>query len=81
MNRERIGDVVLGVTMVLLGTVPAGLVATGRAELLVAGDTFIPPPLGTVLVAFFTLCGLVLAAAGVNVLRHGRSDSDSGSLY
>lgn len=67
--------------MVLLGTVPAGLVATGRAELLVAGDAFVPAALGTVLVAFFALCGLVLAAAGVNVLRHGRADSGSRSLY
>ena len=67
--------------MVRLGAVPAGLLATGRAELLIAGDGGVPAALSTAVVAFFTLSGVVLAAAGANVLRHGQSESGSRSFF
>ena len=82
MNQRRIGDVFLGVTMVLIGIAPLGLTLTGRGHLM-AGYGFggISGNLNTVLVLVFILCGLFLAVSGANIIRNGRSESDTTSLY
>ncbi len=69
--------------MVPIGVIPLGFVATGRAQLVVAGYSLGASSgfLGTALIAIFTLCGLILAAAGVNVVRDGRPESNSTSLH
>ncbi|MFC6723272.1 hypothetical protein ACFQE1_02455 [Halobium palmae] len=82
-DEERVGDIVLGVTMVLIGVTPVGLIATGQVELVVAGyglgtDS---ETLNTALISVFTLCGLVLTVAGYNVAKYGRSESTPPSLY
>ncbi|MFC7131448.1 hypothetical protein [Haloferax chudinovii] len=82
MNQRRIGDIFLGVTMVLIGIAPLGLTLTGRGHLIAGyGFDVISGTINTVLVVVFIVCGLVLAVAGANVVRNGRSESDSSSLY
>ncbi|WP_313692325.1 hypothetical protein [Halorarum halobium] len=82
VNQRRIGDVLLGVTMILIGGVPLGLTLTGRGHLM-AGDGFgaLSGTLNTLLVVGFVVCGLVVAAAGVIVVRNGRSGSETTSLH
>lgn len=79
MDRGRIGDVVLGVTMVLLGAAPLELVVTGRTELVAAGCGLggFPRNLSTIFAITSTVCGLISAVAGINVVRYGGSDSTS----
>mgnify|MGYP006295636339 CR=1 FL=1 len=78
----RIGDLILGTLMILLGFIPAGFflfewVPTTQF----ASDFGIvthSPLLNHVLVQFvLSLCGLVLAAAGVFTIKYGRSDLGS----
>ena len=82
MNQRRIGDIFLGVTMAVIGVVPLGLALTGRGHL-IAGYGFgaTSETLDTLVVVICISCGLVLAVAGVNVVRNGRSESDTASLY
>ncbi|WP_251341799.1 hypothetical protein [Haloplanus halophilus] len=82
MNQRRIGDIFLGVTMILIGIAPLGLALTGREHLIAGyGVDVISGTLNTVLVVVFIVCGLVLAVAGANVVKNGRSESESSSLY
>ena len=83
MKRDRIRDIILGTTMTLIGIVPIGLIATGRGWLMVEGMGLqnISRNFSIVLIAAFTFCGLVLAVAGFKVVRYGRSESDTTSLY
>lgn len=82
MNQRRIGDILLGVTMVLIGIAPLGLALTGRGNLIVGyGFDGISGTLTTVLVVVFIVCGSVLAVAGANVVKNGRSESERSSLY
>jgi hypothetical protein len=82
MNQRRIGDVFLGVTMVLIGVAPLGFALTGWGGLM-ADNRFsaISGNLKTLLGVVFIVSGLVLAVTGVNVVRNGRSESDTPSLY
>ena len=82
MNQRRIGDVFLGVTMVLIGVAPLGFALTGWGDL-TAGNGFsaISGNLKTLVGMVSIVFGLVLATAGVNVVRNGRSESDTHSLY
>ncbi|MGQ3331054.1 hypothetical protein [Halorubrum sp. FL23] len=82
MNQRRIGDIFFGVTMVLIGVAPLGFALIGWGDLM-AGNGFgaISGDLKTLLGVVFIAFGLVLAVAGVNVVRNGRSESDTPSLY
>jgi hypothetical protein len=82
MNQKRIGDIFLGVTMVVIGIAPLGFALTGRGYLTAGyGLGSLSGGLNTLLVVIFIVCGLVLAVAGVNVVRNGRSETDTTSLY
>ena len=82
MDQRRIGDIFLGMTMVLVGIAPLGLALTGRGHLIADyGFGAISGNLNTLLVVVFIVCGLILAVSGVNVVRNGRSESDTTSLY
>ncbi len=83
MNRERIGDVVLGVTAISIGAVPLGLVATGRTELVVSGYGLgtLGGTLDAILGGVLALCGSVLVASGLFVIRYGRTDRNSTTIY
>jgi hypothetical protein len=77
MNHERVGDVVLGTTMILIGIAPLVLILTGSTQ-----------PFGTLsenlnaaLLFAFQLFGLILVAAGFVTIKNGRAESNSTSLY
>ncbi|MFC4451487.1 hypothetical protein [Halorussus aquaticus] len=83
MDRGRIGDIILGVAMVLLGVAPVGLVVTGRTQLVVAsyGPGGFPENLTAIFTLISAVCGLILAVGGINVMRGESSDATSPSLY
>jgi hypothetical protein len=82
MNQRRIGDIFLGVTMIVIGIIPLGLALTGQGQLMAGyGSGALSRNLDTLLVVVFVVCGLVLAVAGINVVRNGRSETDTTSLY
>lgn len=77
MNYERVGDVTLGVTMILIGISPLVLILTGGTQ-----------PFGTLsenlnmtLLFAFQLFGLILVAAGFITIKNGRAESNSTSLF
>jgi hypothetical protein len=83
VDRQRVGDVVIGSLLVSIGAVPLGLVVLGRAQLVSSNYAFgallaLSPALLELVLAS---CGLLAIAAGVLVLRYGRQPSAYATLY
>ncbi|GAA5066470.1 hypothetical protein ACFFQF_18435 [Haladaptatus pallidirubidus] len=88
MDIDRIADLFLGALMILLGLIPAGFFLFGwiptNQFASDVGTVTHYSLLNHVLVQLVvSLCGLVLAAAGVLTIKYGRSDigSDTADLY
>jgi hypothetical protein len=85
MELERIEDVVLGTTMIILGTLPIGLLLVGRGQTSVLLDSVsvsvLPDRFRMLLVMVLCVCGLTLAAMGVLTIKNGRSRSITTGLF
>ena len=88
MDIDRIADLFLGALMILLGLIPTefflfGWIPTNQFASTI-GTVAYYSLLNHVLVQLVvSLCGLVLATAGILMIKYGRSDigSDSADLY
>jgi hypothetical protein len=85
MELERIEDLVLGTTMIILGTLPTGLLLVGRGQSLLFLDSVIasvlPDPFRMLLIVVLCVCGLTLAAMGVLTIKNGRPRSTTTGLF
>jgi hypothetical protein len=85
MELERIEDLILGTTMIILGTLPTGLLLVGRGQTSVfldsASVSVLPERSRMLLVFVLCVCGLTLAALGVLTIKNGRSRSTTTGLF
>ena len=88
MDTARIADLFVGTLMILLGLTPTGFFLLGYVPTTQFASGFgtvaHSPLLNHVLVQFvLSLCGLVLAAAGVFTIKYGRSypELDESGIY
>lgn len=85
MALERIEDVVLGTTMIILGALPTGLLLVGRGQTLLFLDSVsasvLPERFRLLLVVVLCVCGLTLAAMGVLTITNGRSRLTTTGLF
>jgi hypothetical protein len=85
MELERIEDLILGTTMIILGTLPTGLLLVGRGQsslfLDSASVSVLPERSRMLLVVVLCVCGLTLAAMGVLTIKNGRSRSTTTGLF
>jgi len=82
---DRIEDLALGTTMVILGALPTGLFLIGRGQTLLFLDSatasVLPERFRLLLVVVLCVCGLTLAAMGILTIKNGRSRSTTTGLF
>lgn len=85
MEIGRIEDLVLGTIMIIIGSLPTGLLLVGHGQALLFLDSatasVLPERFRLLLVVVLCVCGLILAAMGVLTIKNGRSRSTTTGLF